>query len=477
MAGRARAWVAVAAALMALALACPAAGAISFHGVDGLSVVALERLDSRLLALQVRTRALPAPDDLRILLPSGYAIHPRRRYPVLYLFDGTSGLASDWTTYGGAEQTTAGMPLIVVMPNVDVGGDGGGWCTNWPDGAYHWETYHIDQLVPFIDSNLRTLRARGERAIAGLSQGGFCSMSYAAQFPSLFGVALAYSGAPDIAYTPDARVGAMAIINATEVGLDRVPPDSMFGNPISDYLNWAAHDPATLADNLRHTRLYMYFGNGLPGPYDTGAPNPEAMFIEGAVHEDNVDFEARLHSLGITPAVYDDYGDGTHSWPYWARDLRWSIGPLMSDFAHPVSVPVSFTYTTDQTSYAQFGWTVRIHRLAAEFSTLTVAGVRRFMLQGSGSATVRTPARLVPGARYRVRMQTHAGTITRTLRVGRRRRLTIAVPLGPPDTVREYTLGGPPAPSPGTTVYTTVVTIARAQVRGSRGGVRSGRPR
>ncbi len=60
----------------------------------------------------------------------------------------------------------------------------------------------------------------------------------------------------------------MTIVNATEVGLDGVPPNTFFGNPVTDGINWAAHDPATLAENLRWTRMYMYWGNGLPGPYD-----------------------------------------------------------------------------------------------------------------------------------------------------------------------------------------------------------------
>ncbi|HUE28133.1 MAG TPA: alpha/beta hydrolase-fold protein, partial [Solirubrobacteraceae bacterium] len=242
--------------LAGLALA-PAASAMTLHDGHGLTVTSVKQIDTRLVALDVKTGALPDPVDMRILLPTGYAAHPHRRYPVLYLLDGTSGLASDWTTMGAAEQTTAGQPLIVVMPNIDLGGNGGGWCTNWPNGAESWETFHINQLIPWVDSNLRTIATRAGRAIAGLSQGGFCSMSYAALHPDLFGVALGYSPAPDIYYDPQARAGAMAIINATEVGLDGVPPDTFFGNPTTDGINWAAHDPTTLAENLRWTRMYL----------------------------------------------------------------------------------------------------------------------------------------------------------------------------------------------------------------------------
>ena len=209
-----------------------------------------------------------------MLLPTGYANHPRRRYPVLYLLHGTSGGAADWTTTGGAEQTTAGKPLIVVMPDIALNDDGGGWCTNWWNagkrGVPEWETFHIDQLIPWVDRNLRTIRSRAGRAIAGLSQGGFCSMSYAARHPDLFGTALSFSGAPDIAYDAEAQSLVTPIINVTETALDGVPANSMFGPRTSEEINWAAHDPTTLAENLADTRLLMFTGNGMVGPLDKG---------------------------------------------------------------------------------------------------------------------------------------------------------------------------------------------------------------
>jgi S-formylglutathione hydrolase FrmB len=450
------------AAAVAAGLTLPStASALSFRNGHGLQVVSQKALDARLMALQVKTSALPGPANIRILLPSGYAQHPHRRYPVLYLLHGTSGGASDWTTLGNAEQLTAGRPLIVVMPDIALNDDGGGWCTNWPDGRYHWLTFHIDQLMPWVQANLRTINSRSERAIAGLSQGGFCSMSYAAQYPQLFGISLAYSGAPDIAYSPETRAGAMAIINGTEVGLDHVAPDSMFGNPITDYLNWADHDPATLAGNLRHTKLYMYFGNGALGPYDGVVPNPGAQGIEAAVYEDNIYFHQRLEQLHITPAVYDYYGNGTHSWPYWTRDLSWSLPDIMADFAHPSAAPRTFSYQAAAPDYSLYGWSVALHRQALEFSTLNVTGPKTFAVSGSGWASVTTPRGLERKSRYRVVLRTASGRRTLIRRPNRAGRLVIGVPLGPSDLVQEYSAGGPPTPSPGTHVYTTRVTIRR----------------
>src|SRR5436305_2839714 len=317
----------------------------ALHSAAGLHVVSVKQVTPRLIAVVVTTQSLPRPANIYILLPPGYNPQSHRRYPVFYLLHGTSGTASDWTLKGDAQRVIGDRQLITVMPDIALDDGGGGWCTDWPDGTQLWETFHIKQLLPWVDANLRTSPTRSQRAIAGLSQGGFCSMSYAARHPDLFATALGYSGAPDIYYDERDRIGAKGVINATEVGLDGVPPDTFFGNQETDGINWAAHDPATLAENLRWTKMYMYWGNGQPGPYDDPSSFAGGSGIEQLVNGDNQDFQARVQSLGI-PAYFDPYGNGTHSWPYWTRDLRWSIGAIMADFALPAPPPSAFTYTS-----------------------------------------------------------------------------------------------------------------------------------
>ena len=438
-----------------LLLAASPAGALSFRDGDGLHLLSAKRLDARLWALSVHSAALPGPANVRVLLPAGYGAHPRRRYPVLYLLHGTSGGAADWTTMGDAEKTTAGRQLIVVMPDIALNDDGGGWCTNWPDGRYRWETFHISQLVPWVDGNLRTIRSRTGRAIAGLSQGGFCSMSYAARHPDLFGMALSYSGAPDIAYDPVAQTLVTPIINLTETVLDHVAANSMFGSRTSNEINWAAHDPTTLAGNLRVTKLLMYTGNGTPGPLDSTV-NPGADVIENGVHQLTLLFHQRLQKLGI-PSFYDDYGPGSHSWPYWARDLRQSIGPIMSDFAHPpAAVPARIEFASADPQYSVYGWQVTTRRKVREFSYLRGAWAGGFDLEGSGSAVVRTPGSFKRGHRYSVTITSASATNRVIERADRSGQLIITVPLGRSNTVQEYPLDGPTI---GTTVFSTTVTI------------------
>ena len=103
---------------------------------------------------------------------TGYTSHPHRRYGVLYLLHGTSGRAADWTTSGGAEQTTAGRPLIVVMPDIGLNGDGGGWCTNWVTRCAravgdvpHRRARAVDRREPADGPGARGPRDRG--AVAG----------------------------------------------------------------------------------------------------------------------------------------------------------------------------------------------------------------------------------------------------------------------------------------------------------------------
>ena len=443
--------------LGAVTLFPSAAGAVRFSAADGIRVASTHRLDSRLIALTVRTSALPGPANVRVLLPRGYASSPDRRYPVLYLLHGTVGGAADWTTQGRAEQITAGRPLIVVMPDIGSNYDGGGWCANWFNGGAggrpRWETFHIDELIPWIDHNLRTVANRGGRAVAGLSQGGFCSMSYAARHPDVFGVALSFSGAPDIALDPVARQLTTPAVTDAETALDHVPAGSIFGPRSTQELNWAAHDPTTLAPNLRGMKLLMFTGNGQAGPLDR-SPTSLSSTIEAGVQVLTRLFHDRLRSLGIA-SRFDDYGPGTHAWPYWNRDLRQSIGPIMAAFAHPTRAPRQVTYTSASPSYSVFGWRVSLHRHVAEFSTLTRAGIRGFELMGSGSATVTTPARYQPGGWYRVTVQSRSGAhfgLQQALRSGR---LRISVPLGPSNTVQQY------APGSTTAVFQTRVQIAR----------------
>jgi len=408
-----------------------AADGLRFGAARGIRVSHVTQIDQRQYDVTVTTAALGRSVHVRVLVPADYG-QTADRLPVLYLFHGTSGRASDWVQQGNAEAATARLRLIVVMPDAGFDGDGGGWFTNWVDtttalGPSRWETFHVDQLIPWVDANLRTVATRDGRAIAGLSQGGFGSMTYAARHPDLFVSAASFSGAPDIDYNPAVAAGASTVIDATAVGLDGVEPDAMFGSRATDETNWQGHDPADLVDNLRPVDLWLYTATGLPGPYDS-APNPAASGIELATHGSTEGFVQRAQQQGV-PFHLVDYTYGTHSWPYWARDLAQYLPHAMAMFARPSDRPRRVGFESIDPSWSQWGWSVGVHRSAAQqFSALTVATAGGFTLQGSGTATVTTPAFYRPRSVWVVSVPGRPPAAVTADSTGR---LRVTVPLGP----------------------------------------------
>jgi S-formylglutathione hydrolase FrmB len=409
--------------------AAPAtAPAVAFHDSRHIHVVSTARLDDRQYAVRVLSPALGRPVDIRVLLPRGYDPRAARRYPVLYLFHGTSGRASDWVERGEVEATTERLPVITVMPDAGFDGNGGGWFTDWVDrttalGPSRWETFHIRHVIPWVDANLHTIRSRAGRAVAGLSQGGFGSTTYAARHPDLFCSVASFSGAPEIARDPDVAVGATAVIYATAYGLDGVQPEAMFGSRVTRAVNWAGHDPASLIDNLRATAIHLWTATGANGPYDP-EPNPGATGIEFLTHVSTEHFHQHLVEADV-PSRYHDYTYGTHTWAYWARDLQQYVRAMMHDFAHPRR-PVSTTYTSIDKRWTQWGWRVAFDRAAdQEFSELSYGSRGGFTLTGSGTASVRTPRFYAPGEALRV---SGLGA-TRVVHADEDGRLRLSVPL------------------------------------------------
>ncbi|CAM5242979.1 hypothetical protein SCALM49S_10336 [Streptomyces californicus] len=81
----------------------------------------------------------------------------------------------------GIRAWTAGKPLIVVMPD----GGAAGWYSNPVSsnvGPRNWETFHISQLLPWVDANFRTYAEYNGRAVSGFSMGGFGALKYAAKY-------------------------------------------------------------------------------------------------------------------------------------------------------------------------------------------------------------------------------------------------------------------------------------------------------
>jgi enterochelin esterase-like enzyme len=136
-----------------------------------------------------------------VYLPPGYAAHPHRRYPVLYLMHGFPGrpLAFLLTVRMGVlEDALAARhrirPPILVMP---YGSTGTFTDKEWANGIHPgegWETFVARDLVRAIDKKFRTIPAGRGRALAGLSEGGYGALNIGLHHPGEFRVLESWSG-------------------------------------------------------------------------------------------------------------------------------------------------------------------------------------------------------------------------------------------------------------------------------------------
>lgn len=140
----------------------------------------------------------PTTQKCLVYLPSGYAEHPDRRYPVLYLLHGFSlgSVLEDWGSVvaEAMDSFVAANPpqaFIVVIPN-GANSIHGSYYVNSSVGG-NWENYIIDDVVGSIDTRYRTIALKSGRAIAGHSMGGFAALRLAMLHSDLYNVAYAMS--------------------------------------------------------------------------------------------------------------------------------------------------------------------------------------------------------------------------------------------------------------------------------------------
>ncbi len=403
-----------------LSLAGPAVAAPAPSG--GLTLRSDIAINARLHELVFTTPDLNAPTYVRVLLPQGYSA--ARRYPVLLLLEGccnTAPQARDWTdpAKGNAEAIVGNAPVIVVMPDSGKGGFYSDWYNNGHGGNPRWESYHIGQLLPWVDAHYRTVAGRSGHAVAGFSMGGFGAMSYAARHPDRFVSAASFSGALD---SNDAQA---VTTDEMLAYLDNPVPGSLWGPRATQEIRWRAHNPWDLAANLRGMHLALYTGNGNPGPFDKTYDATEGK----DVHPQSVSMHNRLNALGIAHE-WHDYGGGSHTWSYWRRDLAQYLPGLMATFARPPAQPEPFSFTAAEPRFDAYGYQVTVHRDSMAFATLSGVSRSGFTLSATTSATVATATRYRAGTAYQVTITTPHGRQNQTLPAARDGRLTITVPLG-----------------------------------------------
>ncbi|WP_308424107.1 alpha/beta hydrolase [Streptomyces daqingensis] len=276
---------------------------------SGLRIVESDEKDPRMKYYRFATDAIGWNPAVNVLLPGDYS--SGRRYPVLYLFHG-GGLDQDFMTFdkAGIRGLTEGRPVIVVMP------DGGhaGWYSNPVAsnvGPRNWETFHIEQLVPWIDANFRTFAEYDGRAVAGFSMGGFGALKYAAKYHGDFASVSAHSG-PASLRRDAGLVAHWANVSSAAADL---AGGSVYGVPLWDEKRVSADNPVENIGSYRNKRVFLVAGTS-PDPLNWADYVNETQVLAG-----QREFRAKLDEAGIRHESHEEPGGHVFRTKLFSRDL------------------------------------------------------------------------------------------------------------------------------------------------------------
>jgi S-formylglutathione hydrolase FrmB/LysM repeat protein len=282
----------------------------------GLRIVDRNENDPRMWYYRFQTDAIGWNPGVNVLLPDDYRTSGRT-YPVLYMLHGG---AADFRQFDflGIRNLTAGKPIIVVMP------DGGqaGWYSN-PVGSFvgprNWETFHIAQLIPWIEANFRTYAEYDGRAVSGFSMGGFGALKYAAKYYGHFASVSSHSG-PASLRRDSGLVVHWANLSSAVVELGGA---TVYGVPW-DEARVSADNPVERIESYRNKRIFLVAGTS-PDPVNWFDTVQETQVLAG-----QREFRGRLSDAGIPHEFREEPGGHIFRPNMFVLDLDGIIARLRS---------------------------------------------------------------------------------------------------------------------------------------------------
>ncbi len=337
--------------------------------------ISLSRIEQPVLESRVLVNNRLGDPHIRpvtVYLPPGHDDTPngpgKMRYPAIYLLSshGNTGpslmnwRAWDMTIKQQLDDLIARSvidPVIVVMPDMWTRFGGSQYINSLGMGRY--EDYLIEEIIPMIDRNYRTIPDRDHRGVMGRSSGGFGAITQAMHHPDVFGAFACQSGDLYWEYTCLPPLSRMHQHLAKFGGLDAFIADIPTLRPKKtnfwDLIMTVCY-AAAFGDNPAEPR-----GFDLPIDPNTGALKPEVwsrwlqhdpirkvddpryadalaqmngIFIDvGRFDEYQLQVGARLLSrkldtLGI-PHIYEEYPDGHRDTHYrYADSLAYLVEVL-----------------------------------------------------------------------------------------------------------------------------------------------------
>ena len=213
---------------------------------------------------------------MTVYTPAGYETSGKR-YPVFYLLHGMGGDEEAWIALGRTSQILDNLiaqgkaePMIVVMTNGNASQEAAPGETHYGmvppsmnlpktmEGSF--ETA-FPEVVKFIDKTYRTKANKQNRAIAGLSMGGYHSLHISKQYPDMFN----YVGLFSAAIMPDKKVQSPIYDDFDQklkIQFSKKPALYWIGIGTADFLYQSNTDFRKMLDEKGYKYTYYETGEG-----------------------------------------------------------------------------------------------------------------------------------------------------------------------------------------------------------------------
>ena len=255
------------------------------------------RVECNSLPSKILSRSVP----YCIVLPSAFDSDKTKHFPILYSLHGLgdneqffihSGL---WNLVEDQREKGELKNFLIATPD-----GGASFYINAKDGKNRYEDFLLQEFFPFIEKRYRVAPGRANRAISGVSMGGYGALHLAFRHPQLFGSVSAHSAAL-IEKLPNFVGASPSSPRAHVLG-------GVFGNS-PDPVFWDQHSPLVLARTANLAGLKIYFDCG---------DNDDYGFYAGATALDKILTARRIpHEFHLYP--------GRHDAAYFAEHLPASL--------------------------------------------------------------------------------------------------------------------------------------------------------
>jgi S-formylglutathione hydrolase FrmB len=222
-----------------------------------------------------------------VYLPASYnagGTATLKQYPVLYFLHGlgdnekTLFNSGGWTLLDDLRQKHELREFLIVAPE-----GRRTFYINSADGSVRYSDFFLQEFIPLIETKYRIAKGRSNRAISGISMGGYGALRFAFSHPEMFSAVSAQSAAL-ITESPQQ----LDIAARSGAPMGRLLED-VFGNPIN-VVHWNQNNPLVLAKKnaagLRKQAIYFNCGQDDNYGFEKGAEAlHEELMKEGVKHE------------------------------------------------------------------------------------------------------------------------------------------------------------------------------------------------